>query len=73
MVRSDSPTQRLSYQLQDNFTQAEHIVPLLSLENSYDADDLKEWDKSLHNVLSKHIKLNAANERNLVEDISQIA
>lgn len=58
-IRAESPTQRLTYQLQESFAQAEHPVPLLSLENSYDADDLKDWDKSLQNVLAKHQKNNS--------------
>lgn len=53
MVRSDSPTQRLTYQLQENFVQAEHIVPLLSLENSYNAEDLKAWDESIQKLITK--------------------
>lgn len=53
LVRSDSPTQRLTYQLQDNFAQAEHVVPLLSLENSYNAEDLKDWDESLQKLVTK--------------------
>lgn len=53
MVRYDSPTQRLTYQLQESFSQAEHKVPLLSLENSYDADDLKSWDESLQKLVTK--------------------
>jgi DNA ligase (NAD+) len=40
IISPDSPTQRLSYQLQDEFTQAQHPIPLLSLENSYNAQDL---------------------------------
>ena len=57
-IRAESPTQRLTYQLQDSFAQAEHPVPLLSLENSYDADDLKDRDKSLQNALTKYQKNN---------------
>lgn len=58
LIQSESPTQRLTYQLQDSFSQAEHPIPLLSLENSYDADDLKDRDKSLQNVLAKYQKNN---------------
>jgi len=44
LVTQDSPTQRVSSDLTEEFTSAEHLVPMLSLENSYDADDLTEWD-----------------------------
>lgn len=66
LIRQDSPTQRLTYQLQDNFAQAEHPVPLLSLENSYNAEDLKDRNKSLCNVLAK-------NEKGKVEDDAHIS
>lgn len=53
IIRSDSPTQRLTYQLQENFQQAEHIIPLLSLENSYNGDDLTAWDESIKRLYNK--------------------
>ena len=37
IIRTDSPTQRLTNQLQESFSQAQHVIPLLSLENSYNA------------------------------------
>ncbi len=67
MMRGDSPTQRLTYQLQDNFAQAEHPVPLLSLENSYNAEDLKDWDESLQKLVLKHIKNTAIDEEKNTE------
>jgi DNA ligase (NAD+) len=42
---SDSPTNRVSKDLIKQFTTVEHLVPMLSLENSYNADDLIDWDK----------------------------
>lgn len=73
MLRDDSPTQRLTYQLQENFAQAEHPVPLLSLENSYNAEDLKDRDKSLQTLLDKHHKLSAEQNKHIIEDLSLIA
>ena len=70
LIQSESPTQRLIYQLQDSFNQAEHPVPLLSLENSYNADDLKDWDKSLQNVLVKYQKNNEAESINSSSELS---
>ncbi|MBP6911095.1 hypothetical protein KBC03_05955 [Patescibacteria group bacterium] len=70
LVRSDSPTQRLTYQLQDNFAQAEHVVPLLSLENSYNAEDLKDWDESLQKIVAK---AKAANEDSEITAITYTA
>ena len=45
LVTPDSPTQRVGNSLNKEFVTVEHLVPMLSLENSYDADDLIEWDK----------------------------
>ena len=44
-IRPDSPTQRVGAGFTKQFQTAQHLVPMLSLENSYDADDLLEWDR----------------------------
>ncbi len=41
----DSPTQRVAVGLSAQFRSVAHLVPMLSLENSYNADDLRDWDK----------------------------
>ncbi len=43
-ITTDSPTQRVSSDLVDEFKSVEHLSPMLSLENSYNADDLKDFD-----------------------------
>ncbi len=45
IITPDSPTQRVAPGLVSNFTSVEHLVPMLSLENSYNADDLLAWDR----------------------------
>ena len=45
LITADSPTQRVGSSLNDNFITVQHLVPMLSLENSYDAEDLKDWDR----------------------------
>ncbi|MES2430098.1 MAG: NAD-dependent DNA ligase LigA [Bacteroidota bacterium] len=45
LIASDSPTQRVGSSLNNAFTTVQHIVPMLSLENSYDAEDLLDWDR----------------------------
>ncbi len=52
-LRADSPTHRVGSDIQDWFEQAPHITPLLSLENSYNAEDLKDWDESVAKLLGK--------------------
>lgn len=45
LVTPDSPTQRVGPGITKQFNTVQHLVPMLSLENSYNADDLLEWDR----------------------------
>ena len=45
IITADSPTQRVGAGFTKQFNTAQHLVPMLSLENSYDADDLLDWDR----------------------------
>ena len=45
LISSDSPTQRVAKGLGNDFKKVQHLVPMLSLENSYNADDLIDWDR----------------------------
>ncbi len=44
LVTPDSPTQRVGGQPIEGFVQVEHRVPMLSIDNSYSADDLRKFD-----------------------------
>jgi DNA ligase (NAD+) len=44
-VTPDSPTQRVGKGLIKDFPKTQHLVPMLSLENSYNADDLLDFDR----------------------------
>ncbi|MDI6708448.1 MAG: NAD-dependent DNA ligase LigA [Candidatus Thermoplasmatota archaeon] len=44
-ITPDSPTQRVSGQPIEGFATVEHKVAMLSLDNSYSADELREFDK----------------------------
>lgn len=44
-VTADSPTQRVAKGLSEKFPPVAHLVPMLSLENTYNADDLLDWDR----------------------------
>lgn len=50
-LRPDSPTQRIAKGLSEKFPTVPHLVPMLSLENSYNEADLREWDKRCHSLL----------------------
>lgn len=44
-ITKDSPTQRVAKELTSNFTTVQHLVPMLSLDNSYNESDLKDFDR----------------------------
>ena len=45
LVTADSPTQRVAQGLSERFPTVSHLVPMLSLDNTYNADDLTDWDR----------------------------
>lgn len=45
LITPDSPTQRIAKGLTKEFPTVDHLVPMLSLDNSYNAEDLREWDR----------------------------
>lgn len=45
LVTSDSPTQRVAPGLTKSFPTVSHLVPMLSLDNSYNSDDLIDFDR----------------------------
>jgi DNA ligase (NAD+) len=53
LITPDSPTQRVGGQPIEGFATVTHRVPMLSIDNSYNADDLREFDKRIRKVLGK--------------------
>jgi DNA ligase (NAD+) len=45
LVTSDSPTQRIAGRPTEGFATVEHLVPLFSLDNAYDDDELRAFDE----------------------------
>jgi len=45
LVSPDSPTQRVGGEPLDSFTSVEHKVPMLSLGNTYNYDELRDFDE----------------------------
>ncbi|HEX6182041.1 MAG TPA: NAD-dependent DNA ligase LigA, partial [Chitinophagaceae bacterium] len=45
LITPGSPTQRIATAITREFSTAQHLVPMLSLENSYDEEDLVDWDR----------------------------
>ncbi len=46
-IRVDSPTQRVGSDLSSDFPTVIHMSPMLSLPNSYNGDDLRDFDKQI--------------------------
>jgi len=47
LVTPDSPTQRVASDLNEDFAPVTHTVPMLSLGNSYNAEDLIDFDRQI--------------------------
>lgn len=63
LITPDSPTQKLAVQLQKEFAQAAHYRPLLSLDNTYNAEDLRAFDERV----KRGLKLSP--EENIIYDV----
>jgi len=51
-ITPDSPTQRVSSDLTEEFPEVEHLTPMLSLANSYNEEDLFEFDQQIKRLLN---------------------
>ncbi len=51
LLTDDSPTQRVAYGLTKEFPEVQHIAPMLSLDNSYNAEDLMSFDESIKKLV----------------------
>ena len=57
LVTPDSPTQRVGSDLSGDFESVPHLVPMLSLGNSYNAEDLAEFDRQVKRMLNMEEEL----------------
>ncbi len=51
LITEDSPTQRVGGPVLDQFEKAEHREPMLSLQNSYNTEDIHAFDKRVKKFL----------------------
>jgi DNA ligase (NAD+) len=49
-ITADSPTQRVGNSLNQSFQTVPHLVPMLSLDNSYNAEDLIDFDRKAREI-----------------------
>ncbi len=52
LIKPDSPTQRVSSDVGNDFPSVAHLTPMLSLANSYNAEDLIEFDQQVKRMLN---------------------
>ncbi len=50
-AREDSPTKRIGGEVLEGFAKVEHSVPMLSLSNAFDADELRAFDQRLKKIV----------------------
>ncbi|CAN5832283.1 NAD-dependent DNA ligase LigA [soil metagenome] len=52
LITPDSPTQRVGGQPIDGFETVKHAVPMLSIDNTYSYDEIREWDARVRKGLT---------------------
>ncbi|EDP73686.1 NAD-dependent DNA ligase LigA, partial [Hydrogenivirga sp. 128-5-R1-1] len=50
LITADSPTQRVPSGLIKEFPKVKHLAPMLSLENSYNEEDLRDFDRRVKEI-----------------------
>ena len=50
LVTPDSPTQRVGGKPREGFLKAPHSSPMLSLDNTYSQDELRNWERRVHEL-----------------------
>src|SRR5882672_135695 len=50
LITPDSPTQRVGGKPREGFLKASHSSPMLSLENTYSEDELRNWEQRVHEL-----------------------
>lgn len=55
LISKDSPTQRVAKGLTKDFPTVQHLVPMLSLDNSYNSDDLIDFDRKAKELTGKNV------------------
>jgi DNA ligase (NAD+) len=50
LVTPDSPTQRVGGTPREGFVKLQHSVPMLSLDNAYNEEELRGWERRVHEL-----------------------
>ncbi|MGP0099913.1 MAG: NAD-dependent DNA ligase LigA [Terriglobales bacterium] len=50
LITPDSPTQRVGGKPREGFVKAKHSSPMLSLDNAYSDEELRDWERRVHEL-----------------------
>lgn len=56
MMDEDSPTARLAVLTSEQFQKVRHIYPMISLDNTYSADEVRDFEERMRNILRKNLQ-----------------
>ncbi|MGA8502379.1 MAG: NAD-dependent DNA ligase LigA [Candidatus Sulfotelmatobacter sp.] len=53
LITADSPTQRVGGKPREGFVKVPHSSPMLSLDNTYSEEELRDWDRRVHELIGR--------------------
>jgi DNA ligase (NAD+) len=53
LVTPDSPTQRVGGKPREGFVKVPHSSPMLSLDNTYNEEELRDWERRVHELTGR--------------------
>jgi DNA ligase (NAD+) len=53
LITPDSPTQRVGGKPREGFVKAGHSSPMLSLDNAYGEEELRDWERRVHELTGR--------------------
>ncbi|MGA8154095.1 MAG: NAD-dependent DNA ligase LigA [Terriglobales bacterium] len=53
LITPDSPTQRVGGKPREGFVKAPHSSPMLSLDNTYNVEELRNWERRVHELTGR--------------------
>ncbi|MEI8350306.1 MAG: NAD-dependent DNA ligase LigA [Candidatus Omnitrophota bacterium] len=61
-ITADSPTQRVAGGISGGFTTVRHPVKMLSLDNTYSIDELRDWEDKIKRLLKRNVNIDYMTE-----------
>src|SRR6202047_2793956 len=54
LITPDSPTQRVGGKPREGFVKVRHSAPMLSLDNTYSEEELRDWERRVHELTGRN-------------------